>query len=421
MRIAFVATRLAGVDGVSLEVAKIATVLRRLGHEVFYCAGELEPGSPPGRLIPEMHFRHPSIQDVQRDAFSGTDLRPALDAEIQRLADALRAPLRAFVDDFAIDALCVHNAFSIPMHLPLGVALTDLVAETGIPTLAHNHDFYWERERFLVNRVPRILKRAFPPILPSVRQIVINTVMQRELWARSGVQPTVIPNVFDFENPPAPPDDYSDGFRADLGFAPDDVILLQPTRLIARKGMERAIDLVAMLGDDRVYRYVVTGEPGDEPGPYAGWLREYAERAGIHVHWIGDRISAQRGERDGKRIYALWDVYPQADIVTYLSRYEGFGNALLETLYFRKPLIVNRYLPYRSDIGPAGVQAIEIDEYVTADTAHAVKALLADPATVERMVEHNYRVGLEHFSYRALEQGYGGLIAAIAAGRDAKI
>ena len=416
MRIAFVATRLAGVDGVSLEVAKIAAVLERLGHEIFYCAGELEPVSPPGRLIPEMHFHHPSIQDVQRDAFSGTEPIPALDAEIQRLADALRPALRAFVDDFAIDALCVHNALSIPMHLPLGVALADLIEATGIPTLAHNHDFYWERERFLVNRVPRILKRAFPPILPSVRQIVINTVMQRELWARSGAEATTIPNVFDFENPPPPPDDYSNGFRADLGFAPDDVILLQPTRLIARKGMERAIDLVAMLGEDRVYRYVVTGEPGDEPGPYADWLREYAGRAGIHVHWIGDRIAAGRGERDGKRVYALWDVYPQADIITYLSRYEGFGNALLETLYFRKPLIVNRYLPYRSDIAPAGVQAIEIDEYVTADTARAVKALLADPAAVERMTGHNYRVGLAHFSYRALERGYGVLLRDIEAG-----
>ena len=419
MRIAFVATRLAGVDGVSLEVAKIADVLTRLGHEVFYCAGELEPGGPPGRLIPEMHFHHPSIQDVQRDAFSGTEPSAALDAEIQRLADDLRPALRAFVDDFAIDVLCVHNAFCIPMHLPLGVALADLVEEMSIPTLAHNHDFYWERERFLVNRVPHILKRAFPPVLPSVRQIAINTVMQRELWARSGVEVTVIPNVFDFETLPPPPDGYSNGFRADMGFAPDDVILLQPTRLIARKGMERAIDLVAMLGDDRVYRYVVTGEPSDEPGPYADWLREYAGRAGIHVHWIGDRIAAQRGERDGQRIYALWDVYPQADIITYLSRYEGFGNALLETLYFRKPLIVNRYLPYRSDIGPAGVQAIEIDEYVTQDTARAVKALLAEPAAVERMVEHNYRVGLEHFSYRALERGYGGLLGAIEAERAA--
>lgn len=420
MRIAFVATRLAGVDGVSLETAKIATVLARMGHEVFYCAGELEPGGPPGRPIPQMHFKHPSIQDVQRDAFSGTEPRPALDAEIQRLADALRAELRAFIDDFAIEVLIVQNAFAIPMHLPLGVALADLVAETGIPTLAHNHDLYWERERFLVNRIPHILKRAFPPILPSVRHIVINTVMQRELWMRSGVEATVIPNVFDFDNPPPPPDEYSAGFRADMGFAPDDVILLQPTRLIARKGMERAIDLVALLGDDRVYRYVVTGEPGDEPGPYADWLKGYAERAGIRAHWIGDRIGAQRGERDGKRIYALWDVYPQADIITYLSRYEGFGNALIETLYFRKPLVVNRYLPYRSDIAPAGVQAIEIDEYVTPDTAQRVKALLADPARVAHMTEHNYQVGLAHFSYRVLEERFGALLREIEAGRAAQ-
>ena len=41
MRIGFISTRLNGTDGVSLEVEKWAVVLRRLGHDVFYCAGEI--------------------------------------------------------------------------------------------------------------------------------------------------------------------------------------------------------------------------------------------------------------------------------------------------------------------------------------------------------------------------------------------
>lgn len=57
MKIGFISTWLAGTDGVSLETAKWATVLERMGHQVFYCAGELETGGPPGRSIPELHFR----------------------------------------------------------------------------------------------------------------------------------------------------------------------------------------------------------------------------------------------------------------------------------------------------------------------------------------------------------------------------
>ena len=39
-------------------------------------------------------------------------------------------------------------------------------------------------------------------------------------------------------------------------------------------------------------------------------------------------------DEDGRKIYTLWDIYPQADLITYPSVYEGFGNAFLEAIYF---------------------------------------------------------------------------------------
>jgi len=97
--------------------------------------------------------------------------------------------------------------------------------------------------------------------------------------------------------------------------------------------------------------------------------------------------------------------------VTYLSSYEGFGNALIETLYFRKPLIVNAYTAYRSDIKPAGVRAVEIREEVTPQAIGEVLALLDDPAAVRRVVEHNYGAGQAHFSYETLEARLATLLA----------
>ena len=70
---------------------------------------------------------------------------------------------------------------------------------------------------------------------------------------------------------------------------------------------------------------------------------------------------------DGRKIYTLEDIYPYADLVTYPSTFEGFGNAFLETIYFRKPIVVNSYSIYTKDIKPKGFSVIEIDGFVTPD------------------------------------------------------
>ncbi len=77
---------------------------------------------------------------------------------------------------FSLEALIIENALTIPINLPLGLALTEFIAETGYPVIAHHHDFYWERQRFMNNSVQDYLAAAFPPDLPSIRHVVINSV-----------------------------------------------------------------------------------------------------------------------------------------------------------------------------------------------------------------------------------------------------
>lgn len=414
MRIGFVATRIAGLDGVSLEINKWAEVLRRLGHETFFCAGELGEYAQPGTEVAAFHFHHPEAVAQHDEAFSGAEESRALYRRIAASAGELKAHLYAFADRFALDMIITQNAQAIPMQIALGVALRDFIDETHIPTIGHHHDFYWERERFIVNRIPDILRTAFPSEGTSTRHVVISTAMQRELAMRRRLSATYVPNVFDFHNPPPPPDAHAATVREELGIAPDERLILQPTRIVRRKNIERAVEVVRLLGEqDPAHRYVlvVTGYSGDEAGTYTDWLLRQVEIAGIRALFIGDRIVEHRGVQDGRRTYTLWDIYPHADFVTYLSSYEGFGNALIETLYFRKPLIVNAYTAYRSDIKPAGVRAVEIREEVTPQAIREVLALLDDPAEVRRVVEHNYEVGRAHFSYETLEERVRGLLA----------
>ena len=413
MRIGFISTRLAGTDGVSLETAKWAAVLRRMGHEVFYCAGELEAGGPAGMLVPEMHFRDSEAEWISRHAFGTTEAHPDLRDRIEGRAAHLKEALRAFVTDYGIELIVPENALAIPMQIPLGVALAGLIAETGIPTIAHHHDFYWERERFRTCAVPDILDAAFPPDLPSIRHVVINSLAQRDLKARRGIDSVIIPNVFDFATPPPGVDDFNADFRQVIGLEKDDLFLLQPTRVVPRKGIELAIELVRRLGDPRC-RLVITHPAGDEGPDYLHRLQALAREADVDLRYVANRMGPSRGiTPSGEKIYSLWDAYIHADLVTYPSLYEGFGNALLEAIYFQKPVFINRYPVYAADIAPLGFDFVEIDGQVTDDAVAQVGQVLADEGRRRTMVEHNFRLGREHFSYRVLEERLGALLEGV--------
>ncbi len=406
MRIGFISTRLNGTDGVSLEVEKWATVLKRLGHEPFYCAGELGGYAAGGALIPQLHFDHQSIIQFSHKAFDGDHRKVdsvKLVDEIYATADEIRAPLRKFIRSNRLDLIVVENALTIPMNLPLGITLTGLIAELGINTIAHHHDFYWERQRYQSNAILDLLDTAFPAKLPTIQHVAINTIAQRRLKARRGIDSYVIPNVHDFTTPPPPIDHYSADFRETLGLTDKDLFILQPTRVIQRKGIELALSLVHRLDMPNKHLFI-THPAHDEGVEYWHWLKREAGMMKVDLKLIDHLIGAERAKTNHHKIYSLWDAYPHADLVTYPSTYEGFGNALLEAIYFKRLTVVNRYPVYNADIGPLGFEFIELDGFVDDDAVAKTKELLNNPERVKAMTDKNYALAQEHFSYEVLEK-----------------
>jgi glycosyltransferase involved in cell wall biosynthesis len=408
MRIGFISTRLSGTDGVSLEVEKWSQVLSRMGHEIYYCAGELGGYASGGKLIPKLHFADQSIQSLSRRAF-GENPEPnghKLADQIYNFADELRAPLRSFIRSNDLDVIIVQNALTIPMNLPLGVCLTGLIAELGIKTIAHHHDFYWERQRYQTNAILDLLDTTFPAKLPTIQHVTINSIAQARLKARRDIDSVVIPNVHDFKTPPPTLDNYNRDLRQTLGLAEEDLFVLQPTRVVQRKGIEMAIELVKGLNSNgyrRNARIFITHRSDDEGSNYWGWLKREAHLMGVPISLVDHLIGTQRGTYLDHKIYSLWDAYLNADLVTYPSLYEGFGNALLETIYFKKLAVVNRYPVYNADIQPLGFEFIELDGFVDHDVVQQVEMLLNNKDEVERIVEKNYRLGLEYFSLDVLQ------------------
>jgi glycosyltransferase involved in cell wall biosynthesis len=299
--------------------------------------------------------------------------------------------------------MIVENALTIPMNLPLGIALVETIQEHRVGCVAHHHDFYWERDRFLVNAVDDYLRYAFPPALPQIQHVVINSPQGEEFSRRTGLSCRIIPNVMDFANPPPTADDYARQFRAEIGLKEDDVFILQPTRVVARKGIEHAVELIRRLKRPSA-KLVISHESGDEGSDYLQRIKDYAELMDVEIVFVADRIAEERGvATDGRKLFTLGDVFSQADLVTYPSEYEGFGNAFLEAIYYKLPVVCNRYTIYRMDIEPCGFRSVVFDGYVTNATVEEVGRVLDDEKLRREMVEHNYQVARQFFSYEVLE------------------
>ena len=407
--VGFVSTRISGTDGVSLEVQKWAHILEREGWTCFYFAGELDRPVERSFLVEKAHFSHPEINEINLKCFGFEKRQQEITRRIHDIKRELKERLYAFIERFHIELLIPQNALSIPMNIPLGIALTEVVSETGIPTIAHHHDFFWERQRFLRNAVREYLKMAFPPDLPSIRHVVINSAARNDLSYRCGISSTLVPNIMDFENPPPPVDEYATDVRQAIGLEDDELLVLQPTRVVARKGIEHAIELVRRL--DMKATLIIPHASGDEGGGYEKRIREFADFMGVKLKLVSEFVKEFRGKHaSGKKIYSLADMYPHADIVTYPSVFEGFGNAFLEAIYYRKPVVVNNYSVYSLDIKPKGFKVIEFDGYITEDAIDHTRQVLTDSKLREEMAQHNYELALRYYSYSVLQRKLRGLI-----------
>jgi glycosyltransferase involved in cell wall biosynthesis len=192
---------------------------------------------------------------------------------------------------------------------------------------------------------------------------------------------------------------------------PDDIIFLQPTRIVPRKGIEHAIYLLAELNNPKC-KLVISHESGDEGEEYSLALQDLARHRGVDLRIVSDRIDEVRGTNDkGKKLYTLGDAYSQADFITYPSLYEGFGNALVEAIYFKKPALVNRYSIYVMDIEPKGFEFISMDGYLTSGVVEQVKKVIADEQFRTEMVEKNYELGKRFFSYTVLRRKLQALVS----------
>ena len=178
--------------------------------------------------------------------------------------------------------------------------------------------------------------------------------------------------------------------------------------------------------DSRVV-LVLAGYGRDErTGDYLQALKDKAARDAVDMIHIEDFVAHEREHTNGKKIYSLWDTEVFADLVTYPSLWEGWGNQFLEALRGRVPVVLFEYPVYRQDIGTKGFQVIslgeEIQKYdkyglvnvqdeIMESAADEALALLTNAKARQDVVEHNFNLGQKYFSMKALREHLGDLLS----------
>lgn len=413
MKIGIVLGRIGGVDGVALETQKWIAVLKEMGHSVSILTGELEAPLLDVTILPELAFSHPACIRAQEEAFGSTPVEEEYLLErLAQEADHIEQGVLSWLRRESLELLITENATTLPCHLSMGMGLRQAISKMDISAISHDHDFHWERGDRYETRfqgIEAIIEECFPLDLPNLKHVVINQYNQDLLQRERGISSLVIPNVMDFDVPFGVKDEANALLPEMLGCKKDDILLFQITRIVRRKGIETAIELVEKLQNRRV-KLVVTGTALDDFGSdYLDELRQQSLDLGVEqqVLFAGDRFANVR-KSFGKRpsVFSLSDGYARAHACTYFSSYEGFGNAFVEALVARRPIFVNNYKPvYWPDIGAKGFETVQIEDNQLTD--HAVMRaheVLHCPDTRRDWSEYNFQLGRTHFSFPVLQE-----------------
>jgi glycosyltransferase involved in cell wall biosynthesis len=327
----FVSYRLGGTDGVSVEAAKWMNALGTLGFESRRVGGEVLGALRPSDVVVPWLALHPATEG------------PAPDP----------GPLVALLDRG--DVAVIENVCSLPLNVNAARAVADAVSRSGSRIVLRHHDLPWQRP--VTAGISDL-----PPRPPGALHVTINRRSREEL-AERGITAVQIANAFDVDAVP--------GRRAEtrhrLGFADDEVVVLQPARAIPRKNVPAALQYAERLDALVRPRRVVFWLTGPAEDGYEAQLDELLAAARV-------RVALGLGPSPG-------DAYAAADVVVFPSTVEGFGNPVIETMIARRPLVVGHY-PVLDEILAHGFELFPVDD------PEPLAAWLAapDPALLERNV-----------------------------------
>jgi glycosyltransferase involved in cell wall biosynthesis len=434
--------RVGRTDGVSLEIEKRRQILTDLGYNVILISGPLEAGAD--RVIPELEFDTPFIRAIKENSFAFFNHRSMSDKhlmeKIEFISSAITKQFLALHAEYRFSALLVHNIYSHGRHIAAASAFSRIAKQLGIPIIATNHDYYWERDEYQQSTSSLIedyLQSYVPPALANVHHISINSLAAGQLKSSRKIDSTVLPDIFDFDQPMWQADSFNLDFRKHIGMNSNDLLILQATRVVERKAIELAVDFVreinkrkTKLTGKKLYNgriltpeskvvFVLAGYAEKSAKAYLHKILNYAKEQQIEILNISEMIGSKRSEGLTKKQYSLWDAYVHADVITYPSLVEGWGNQFIEAVFARKPVVLFEYPVFKADIKPEGYHYVSLGDMIAATdedglvhiapeaNIEATERLinwLTDAAATQSHLDANFAIGARNHGFPVMRE-----------------
>ncbi len=275
-----------------------------------------------------------------------------------------------------------------------------------------------------------------PPKNNLIKHAVINSIEKEELKKRTKIDASVIYDTFDFEQKRWEKDSFNETFLKDFGIRENDLVLLQATRVVPRKAIEVAIDFAQNLKnnfsklenkiiyngkkiskDSRIV-LILAGYSEKEDKNYIIKLKEKAKKQGVFIKTIHEYIDQKRENKNIEKKYSLWDTYVFADVVTFPSIWEGWGNQFIEAVFAEKPIVVFEYPVFKKDIKKEGYEIISLGDEAKINEKTNLYQIpqkninkAVDETTnwlldknLEKKLKNNFKIGKKYHSYEVLEK-----------------
>lgn len=375
-RILILHYRVGRSDGVSIEIEAWKEIFEREGAKVALCAGTESTGA--NYTIDDFEYsKNPVMKDIDERSYSSTLSKSEvtkLKKDFLQKQKEISTIFENVVKDFKPTTIIISNIFSVGLGLPIAGAITSVIDKYKLQTILVNHDYYWESSRKKNIAIPFIqeqLDNYFPINREYVTNLCINSIQQKDLKGRKGIYSEVLFDTFDYNQRPWEKKGSITNYLRGKGINENDIVVLQATRVVRRKNIETSIKYVSelckrvnelngKLYNGKVFNniknsivLVLSGYVDGGSEQYFEELVKYARELGIKLVYLGDDIHKK---------YELFDIYPYADIITYPSTSEGFGNQLLELIFARKVPILFEYPVFKVNIQNTGLKYVSLGD-----------------------------------------------------------
>ena len=81
-------------------------------------------------------------------------------------------------------------------------------------------------------------------------------------------------------------------------------------------------------------------------------------------------------------------------------------------VYFKKPILINRYATFVRDIEPLGFDLAVMDGFLSKKTVNNVREILESSKRRKAMVTSNYQIATRHYSYSVLRNQLTAILKA---------